>query len=237
MKNGQKNDLAMNAGVQKDGAPTITVLLVDDHTIVREGLRSLLEREPQISVIGEAADGYMAVQKATQLLPDVVVMDISMPGLNGVDATSQITAQAPRVKVIALSMHSQTTLVNRMLHAGAQGFLLKECAAKDLAAAIFSVMAHQFYFSAGIADSIRLGFKRSVLTNAEDHASDLNLQQHELLQLLAEGKNTKQIAECLKLSPKTVDLYRRRLMEKLRLYSIAELTKYAIREGVTSLDC
>jgi DNA-binding NarL/FixJ family response regulator len=233
----QKNDLAVKTGVQKDAPPAITVLLADDHAIVRQGLRSLLEREPQISVVGEAEDGYMAVQKAAQLAPDIVVMDISMPGLNGVDATRQISARTPRVKVIALSMHSQTTVVNRMLQAGAQGFLLKECAAKDLVAAIFSAMAHQFYFSPGIAESVRAGFKRTALTNVEDRTSGLNFQQHELLQLLAEGKNTKQIAERLNLSPKTVDLYRRRLMDKLQLWSIAELTKYAIREGVTSLDC
>lgn len=196
----------------------------------------MLENEPRFSVVGEVGDGRMAVEQAVQLIPDVVVMDISMPGLNGVDATCQIKTQAPQVRVIALSMHSQKGLVKRMLQAGARGFLLKDCAGKELVAAIHSVMANQFFFSATIAESVGEEFRRAALPLSEDGIAGLNLQQRELLQLLAEGKNTKQIAERLRLSPKTVDVYRRRLMDKLQLWSIAELTKYAIREGVTSLD-
>ena len=236
MNNHQEHGVEKGPGARTTPAHPIKILLADDHAIVRQGLRALLESEPQFSVVGEAGDGLMAVKQAAELLPDVVVMDISMPGLNGVDATCQIKALAPNVRVIALSMHSQKTLVKRMLQAGAMAYLLKDCAARDLVAAIHSVMANQFYFSAAIAQAVCEEIKGGVPAGCQAGRAELNLQQRELLQLLAEGNNTKQIAERLSLSPKTVDVYRRRLMERLQLWSIAGLTKYAIREGVTSLE-
>ena len=236
MSDPQKYSLNMESGSLKQNPLPVTILLADDHEIVREGLRSLLANEPSFSVVGEAGDGRVAVEQTALLRPQVVVIDVCMPELNGVDATSQIKAQVPEVKVIALSMHSQKCLVKRMIQAGAMGYLLKDCAAKDLVAAIHSVMANRFYFSPAIALAVCGETTDGAPAGCRSEAAELNPQQRELLQLLAEGKNTKEIAERLELSPKTVDLYRRRLMKKLQLWSIAELTKFAIREGITSLD-
>jgi DNA-binding NarL/FixJ family response regulator len=236
MSNPQKDGLKTEPGFQNEPPLLVTILLADDHHIVREGLRLLLENEPDFSVVGEAGDGRMAVEQAARLRPHVAVIDVSMPGLNGVDATAQIKARVPEVKIIALSMHSQKGVVKRMLQAGAMAYLLKDCAAKDLVAAIRCVMTNQFYFSIAVALALGEKVEGQAEAGCQPEAAGLNPHQRELLQLLAEGNNTKEIAERLKLSPKTVDLYRRRLMEKLQLWSIAELTKYAVRQGITPLD-
>jgi len=211
----------------------IRTILADDHRMFRDGLRALIEKEQDIKVIGEAENGRATVQLVRELSPDVVVMDIGMPDLNGVEATRQIAAQCPSVRVIALSMHSDKRFVTEMLHAGASGYLLKDCAFQELAQAIRTVARNQAYLSPPIA--------KAVITNyagrsSRRKASALTSREREVLQLLAEGKNTKEIASALNVSVKTVETHRAQIMERLDLHSVAELTKFAIREGLTSLE-
>ncbi len=211
---------------------SIGVLLADDHRIIRQGLRSLLEKQPDMEVVAEAENGRTAVQLARRLSPDVVVMDIAMPDLNGIEATQQIIAEAPGVKIVALSMHSDKRFVARMLKAGASGYLLKDCAFEELARAIRTVAVNQIYLSPGIAGVVVEDFVRHV----SETDSSLTPREREVLQLLAEGSSTKEIAARLQVSVKTVETHRRHIMEKLDIHTIAELTKYAIRQGLTSLE-
>jgi DNA-binding NarL/FixJ family response regulator len=216
-------------------AAPIRVLLVDDHQILRKGLRRLLETDPQLTVVGEAANGRTAVELACQLKPQVVVMDISMPEMNGLDATSEILSRMPEIRVVGLSMLFDDELVKQMVQAGAMAFLTKDCAEKDLVAAVHSVMAGQSYFSAGITRPILDKPGQAALPGQPRASITLEPKERQLVRLVATGKNTKQNADCLGLSPKTIDIYRHRLMQKLRLGSVVELTKYAIREGLTSV--
>lgn len=219
---------------------SIRILLADDHRIMREGLRALLAEQPGMEVIGEAADGRTAAQLVQQLSPDVVIMDISMPDLNGIEATRQITAKLTDVKIIALSVHSNNRFVAEMLKAGAAGYLLKDCALEELAGAIRTVVTNRIYLGPGIADVVVEDYMRhlSATESPTESApfSVLSARQREVLQLLAEGKTTKQIASSLYVSVKTIETHRRQIMRKLDIHSIAELTKYAIREGLTSLE-
>lgn len=212
----------------------LNILLVDDHQIVRNGLRALIEQQPDMRVVAEAGDGRTAVRLACELSPDVVVMDIGMPDLNGIEATRQVVSALPGVRVIALSMHSDRRFVAEMLRAGASGYLLKDCAFEELIHALQTVAGDQTYLSPGIASVVVEDYVRHVRTDAD--ASDLTPREREALQLLAEGRSTKQIASRLHVSEKTVETHRQNLMEKLNLRSIAELTKYAIRAGLTSLE-
>lgn len=215
---------------------SITILLADDHKIVRDGLRALLENQPDMKVIAEAENGRTAVQLARQKRPQVVIMDISMPDLNGIEATRQMIRELPDIKVIALSMHSDRRYILRMFRAGAVGFLLKDCAFEELVSAINTAIADQPYVSPSIAGVIIQDFVRSGSQISSSAIDVLTAREREVLQLLAEGWATKEIASHLHLSVKTVETHRRRIMEKLGLHGIAELTKYAIREGLTSLD-
>lgn len=216
---------------------SIRVLLADDHTIVREGIRALLNRKPDIEVVAEAESGRMALQMAPEVMPDVIVMDVSMPDLNGIEATRQLIAALSDVKVIALSMHSDSRLVVEMLNAGASGYLLKDCAFEELEAAIYAVMNGQFYLSPRIAKNVIEYYKGLDLPLDKSNVfSVLTVREREVLQLLAEGKHAKQIASYLQVSPKTIETQRRRIMKKLNIKSIAELTKLAIREGLTALE-
>ena len=213
---------------------TIRVLIADDHTIMRAGLRSLLEKEDQIEVVAEAENGRKAIQLAVKHKPDVVVMDVSMPDLNGIEATSRVLESLPEAKVIALSMHSDKRFVMGMLRAGAFGYLLKDCASQELASAIVSVASNKKYLSPDIAgvvieDSLYAGKKEEASAS-----SMLSAREREVLQLIAEGWSTKRISSHLHVSVKTVDTHRRQIMDKLDIHSIAELTKYAIQEGLTS---
>ena len=215
---------------------SIRVLLSDDHRIVREGLRSLLEKEPDIELVGEAEDGRSTLELASKLKPQVVLMDISMPGLNGVEATRKLIEKLPGVKILALSMHTDHRFVEGMLRAGATGYLPKDCAAKELVGAIRTVVSNQTYLSPSIADIVRrdyLSQKRGADTSVSRTLTD---REREVLQLLAEGKNTKEIASRLQVSGKTIETFRQHITKKLDLHSLAELTKYAIREGLTSLE-
>jgi DNA-binding NarL/FixJ family response regulator len=215
----------------------VRILLADDHKIVRDGLRSLLEKQQGMEVVGEAENGRRALELAQQKKPDVVIMDVSMPDLNGIEATRQMLADQPRVRVIALSMHSDRRLVAGMLQAGASGFLLKDCAFDELARAINTVMSNQPYLSPRIAGTVIQDYVRRI-TPSESPTSDalLTTREREVLQLLAEGWSTKKIGSHLHVSVKTVETHRRQMMDKLGLHTIAEITKYAIREGLTSLE-
>jgi DNA-binding NarL/FixJ family response regulator len=213
---------------------SIKVLIADDHQIVRDGLRSMLEKEPWIKVVGEAEEGRTTLRLARELAPDVIIMDVSMPDLNGIEATRQIVAEFPTIKVIALSMHNDRRFVLNMIKAGAKGYLLKDSAFKELAKAIKVVVSNQTYLSGEIADILVQDYL-SVATPDEFSAFHLlSPREREVLQLLAEGKSSNQIAENLHISVKTVETHRAQLMAKLKIKSIAELTKYAIREGLTA---
>ncbi len=217
---------------------TLRVLLADDHNIMRAGLRSLLESQSDIAVVGEAENGRTAVKLTRKLIPDIVIMDVSMPDLNGIDATRQILDELDRTRVIALSMHSDRRYIEGMLRAGVSGYLIKDCVLQEMVDAVRVVANGQIYLSPRIAGTVVQSFVNHL--NGKQPASSgtelLTLREREVLQLIAEGVETKQIADRLNISPKTVESHRRNLMEKLHLYSIAELTKYAIREGLTELD-
>jgi DNA-binding NarL/FixJ family response regulator len=216
---------------------TIRVLIADDHKIMLAGLRSLLEKQTDIEVVGEADNGRKAVQMAHEKKPDVVVMDVSMPDLNGIEATTQISESLPETRVIALSMHSDKRFVMGMLRAGASGYLLKDCASQELANAILQVATGKKYLSPEITgvvlgDILQGGSPGEVATAT----SQLSPREREVLQLIAEGWSTKQAASHLYVSVKTIETHRRQIMKKLDLHSIADLTKYAIREGLTSIE-
>ncbi|MCG8607794.1 response regulator transcription factor [bacterium] len=214
---------------------SLKILLADDHKIVRDGLQALLSKEPGMEVVGEAKNGRSTVKLVRELKPDVVVMDISMPDLNGIDATRQIIDNDPSVKVIALSMHSDKRYVKAVLLAGASAYLLKESAFQELAEAIRTVVANRFYLNSAITDIVVKDYLGAPET--KNGSSDpLTLREREVLQLLAEGKSTKVIASTLNVSIKTVESHRQKTMHKLNIYSIAGLTRYAIREGLVSLD-
>ena len=210
------------------------VLLADDHKILRQGLRTLLEQEKDIQIVGEADNGRSSVKLTGELAPDVVIMDVAMPDLNGIDATRRITEADPRTRVLALSMHSDGRYVKGMLQAGARGYILKDCAAEELTHAIRTVMAGQIYVSPGVTGTIVNDYVRQL--TAADEPAILTRREREVLQLLAEGGSTANIAAGLHLSVKTIETHRKRIMDKLDLRSIAELTKYAIREGITTVD-
>jgi two-component system response regulator NreC len=212
----------------------VKVLIADDHQIVREGLRAMLETEPWIEVVGEAEEGRTTLRLARELAPDVIIMDLAMPDLNGIEATRQIVAEFPKVKVIALSMHNDRRFVLNMFKAGAKGYMIKDCAFKDLAQAIRMVVANQTYLSNEIADIVLKGYLASATFEKSSAFDLLTPREREVLQLLAEGKTSSQIAESLHVSVKTVETHRAQLMAKLEVKSIAELTKYAIREGLTT---
>ena len=215
---------------------TVRVLLVDDHKIVRDGLRKLLDGTDGLEVCGEAADGREAVDRVRKDPPDIVVMDIGMAGLNGIEATRQIHQQNKSVRVVALSMHSDRQFVAQMLHAGAAAYLLKDCAVEELTSAIRSVLKGKIYLSAGITGVVVEDYVRQLETADSSPISVLTPKEREVLQLLAEGLATKEIAFRLHVSVKTIETHRKHVMEKLDLHSVAELTKLAVREGLTSLE-
>lgn len=215
---------------------SIKIVLADDHKIMREGLKALLEKQQDIQVVAEAENGLDAVRLAQKLKPDLVIMDIGMPGLNGIEATRQIIADAPGVRVVALSMHSDRRFVMEMLKVGASGYLLKDSASEELTSAIRTVAAHQPYLSPKITDVVIKDYLSTVSKSESTVFTVLTAREREVLQLLAEGKTTKQIASALHVSVKTIETHRQQMMEKLNMRSIAELTKYAIREGLTSLE-
>ena len=214
---------------------TTKIVLADDHTIMRKGLRSLLEKESNIEVVAEAENGRTTVQLVRELKPDVVIMDISMPDLNGIDATHQIIDMEPDVKVIALSMYSERKFVAGMLKAGASGYLLKDCAFDELSRAIRTVIQDQTYLSPKVASTVIQDYMKHLSKDEASVFTTLTDREREVLQLLAEGKSTKQIASDLFVSVKTIETHRQNIMNKLKLYNIPDLVKYAIREGITHI--
>lgn len=215
------------------------ILIADDHQIVRDGLRTLLDGEPQLMVAGEASNGRDAVKLAKELKPDIVIMDISMPELNGIEAVRQIYKQHPSIKIIALSMHTDRRLIAEMLQAGASAFLLKECAFNELNLAISAVLRGGKYLSPKITGGLLDAVLHPTGKNTLEPLTATNLltrRQREVLQLIAEGYSTKEISAQLHVSVKTVETHRLKMMQNLNMHSIAELTKYAVKEGLTSLE-
>jgi len=212
------------------------ILLADDHKLIREGLRLLLEKLGRITIVGEADNGISAVRLARDLKPDLVLMDIAMPDLNGIEATRRIRTEAPGVKVIALSMHMDKRFVRHMFAAGASGYVLKESAFEEVSIAIKAVAMGRLYISPKITDQVLAEYIKQLTKPSAGEESPLSGREREVLQMLAEGKSSRKIAERLHVSVTTVDTHRKHIMDKLGFRTIAELTKYAVREGLTSLD-
>lgn len=213
----------------------LKILLVDDHAIVREGLKSLIEKEEDLQVVAEAADGRQAVELALRHHPDLVVMDISMPEINGVVATRMIREKAPNIKVLALSMETDRRFVVEVLKSGASGYLLKDAAFGELATAIRRVATGETFLGNRISDILIRDYLQKVPQTASASSELLSQREREVLQLISQGKSSKEIAFQFEVSTKTVDNHRHAIMKKLNLYSIAELTKYAVREGLSNL--
>jgi two-component system, NarL family, response regulator NreC len=213
----------------------VRILLADDHTVMRNGLRLLLERQPEFEVVGEAADGREAVALAEKEKPDVVVMDIAMPNLNGIEAAGQILRRYPDISVVILSMHSDEAYVMRALKAGARAYLLKDSAEEDLVKAICAVSEGKSFFSPAISRVLAEDYVRRLqLKGVEDSYELLTAREREILQLLAEGKSNKEMAAVLNLSLYTVETHRSNILEKLNLHTIPELILYAVRKGIIS---
>lgn len=210
------------------------VLLVDDHKIMREGMSALLRKYSEFEVVGQASDGRQALEMTQQLKPDIVIMDVGMPNLNGIDATRQLLSLHPGVKVMALSTHSDGSVVAKMIRAGASGYMLKESAFEELIKGLNALSENRIFLCNKISKVVFSEYV-GIVTNPKTIKGDgLTSREREVLQLVAEGNTTKEIAEILQLSTKTIDSHREHIMEKLGIRNIAGLTKYAIREGLTT---
>lgn len=215
---------------------SLKIMLADDHKVLRHGLSQAIEAEEGMEVVGQAENGHEVVELCRKITPDIIIMDISMPSLNGIDATRQILKELPKVKIVALSMNSEKKMIHEMLRAGAKGYLLKDCEYSELVEAIRIVAKDKTYLSPSITGGVIEDFLLKSQVEASGAFAALSDREREVLQLLSEGKTTKQIARVLHVSPKTVEGHRTRIMNKLDIDSIANLTKYAIREGLTSTD-
>ena len=214
----------------------ISIILVDDHAIMRDGLRHLLDEESDIEVVGEADNGREAVKLAIEKKPDIVIMDVAMQDMNGIEATRQIKSENPDIKVIALSMHSERQIVVGIFRAGASGYLLKESSSLELVEAIRSIHLGRKYLSQKISDIVLQEISDIKKDTDEIGVEVLTNRECEILQLISEGNSTKKIADVLFISPKTVESHRANIMDKLDIHNIPELTKYAIRAGLTALE-
>lgn len=214
----------------------IRVLLADDHGVVRQGLRGLLDGQADMEVVAEAEDGRRALDLVREVQPDVVVMDITMPHLNGIDATCEITRQFPQVKVVALSAHSGRSYAAGMLEAGASGYVLKECLFDELIKAVRTVATGQVYLSSRIAGDTATDYVACSSDTSQPLSGSLTEREMKMLRMLTEGKSVKEIASQLRVSPKTADANRRKMMNKIGITSVAGLVKYAVREGIISLE-
>lgn len=207
------------------------ILIADDHEVVRHGLRKLLEAQPGWEIVGEAADGREAIAKATQLKPNVVVMDFSMPGLNGLEATLQILKAVPGTEVLVLTIHESEEVARKVLAAGARGYMLKSDAGRELLVAVQSLLEHRVFLTSRISDMVLKGYVAGIgaQANQEPPGNPLTAREREVLQLLAEGKSNKEAASILQISVNTVEVHRASVMKKLDLHSVSELVRYAIR--------
>jgi DNA-binding NarL/FixJ family response regulator len=212
------------------------ILLADDHQIMREGLKALLEKYPSIEVIAEAENGIETLEIARQEKPDVVIMDIAMPDINGIEVTRRLKSEQVDIKVVALSMHSDRRFVTEILKAGASAYVLKQSAFEDLVKAIKAVMLNRKFLSAEILESVVTDYVSQLSKSEYEAYRELSERERQILQLLAEGNSTKEIAYKLHISIKTVESHRQNIMNKLDIHSLAGLTKFAVREGLTSLD-
>ena len=212
--------------------PQVRILLADDHTLVRQGLRKLLEERPDWEVVAEAADGREAVRLAEQHRPDVAIVDVAMPLLNGIEATRQITRRVPETRVLVLSMHADEAYVRQILQAGGTGYLLKDSADVDLLQAVSETSQGRSFFSPSIAGVMLDTYRRQGDGGASDRFDTLSEREREVFQLIAEAKTNKEIAALMHVSPSTVETHRAHLMEKLDLHSAAEIVLYAVRRGV-----
>jgi two-component system, NarL family, response regulator NreC len=210
-------------------AKKIRILLADDHPVVRSGFRMILSAQPNLEIVGEAGNGREAVEMSVRLNPDIVIMDVAMPELNGIEATRRLVQLAPRIRVLALSMHKDSVYVREILRAGARGYLLKDALDKDLVAAVEAVARGDGYLSPQVSDAVLSDYRKHVT----DPIDLLTSREREVLQLIAEGKTNKEIATLLSLSVYTVDAHRGRIMEKLNLHSTSEIVRFAIRNGLT----
>ncbi|MGC8792301.1 MAG: response regulator [Bryobacteraceae bacterium] len=206
----------------------IRVLLADDHALVRQGFRMILSAQPDIEIVGEAGTGRETIELAEKLRPDVVVMDVAMPEMNGIEATRRLATLAPRTRVLALSMYKDSVYVREILRAGARGYLLKDAFDRDLVAAVRAVAAGEGYLSPAVSEAVLSDYRRHV----SDPLDLLTSREREVLQLIAEGKTNKEIAAALNLSVYTVDAHRGRIMEKLNVHSVSELVRFAVRAGL-----
>ncbi len=213
-----------------------TIFLADDHQIVRAGIRTLIENTEGLEVVGEAADGRGAVSECVKLQPDVILLDIGLPGLNGIEAARQIHDEAPKTKIVALSMLSDASYVRRMFQAGASAYLLKDCAFEELVRALDAVKEGKTWVSPSISGVVLQDYLKDVRPKGSEALGRLTPREREVLQLLAEGRATKQVAADLFVSVKTAETHRQNLMRKLEIFNIADLTKFALREGLTQLD-
>jgi DNA-binding NarL/FixJ family response regulator len=221
--------------MEHQGFMPIKVFIADDHAVVRDGLRALLEAQADIAVIGDAANGRETVRQVQRLCPDVVVMDITMPELNGIEATQQIRESCPSTQVLVLSMHSSREHVYRALQAGARGYLIKESASKEVAVALRVLHAGRRYFSQQITDTVIDDYMHHrQISSGQGPLGSLSSREREVLQLVVEGKSSAEIANILFLSTKTVETYRSRVMQKLEIHDLPGLTKFAIEHGITS---
>jgi two-component system response regulator NreC len=214
---------------------SIKLILADDHSLIRVGLQSLIEKETDLQIIGQASDGRQTVSLVQKLKPDIVIMDISMPGLNGIEATRQIKAIDENIKIIALSVHDEALYVRRMLKAGASGYLVKHSDFNELVEAIRAVMRDQLYLSPRISNELVRDYLKHLPDDEATAFSILSEREREILQLLAEGKTKQEIAKILFLSVKTVDSHRQNIMNKLSITTLSDLIRYAIREGISEL--
>jgi DNA-binding NarL/FixJ family response regulator len=216
---------------------TVRILIADDHKILREGLRFLLEKQSTFTVVGEAEDGLSALEGVKKLVPDIAILDIGMPGLNGIETTRKIRSEMAQTRVIALSMHVDRRFVMGVLEAGANGYLLKDSAFTELVTAVTAVAKGKMYLSPSIAETVVKSTLEKSGRGEQGSIVRLSGREREVLQMIAEGKSTKEIAFKLFVSTKTVETHRKQIMDKLNIHTVAGLTKYAIREGLTSLGC
>ena len=215
---------------------SIRIALCDDHQIIREGLRSLLDKQKDMTVVGEGTNGHDAIRLAQESSPDVMVIDVAMPDLNGISAARRLRLDFPTLRILALSMHSDKHFVTGMLEAGASGYMLKDCAFSELATAIRALMGGGIYISPRIAGDVLHEFAQRVKPTRKATGVELTDREKEILQLIAEGHSTKKISSTLHVSVKTVETHRQHIMQKVGVHNIASLTKYAIREGLTTLE-